>query len=421
MSALSETSPSTIPASSSATFPATPPVEPAHVAVHRQKVGVRRVVIVGSIGAIAVDVFFLHLVMTSSEQTTDDAIVDADVVGVSVRVSGLVTHLRVQENTLVKKGDTIAELDTVELAARVQQAEGELAAATAQAETAAAQQKVTEAGARGGLSSARAQVLTAKAQLASSAAQIDAVHAQYTHAQAAATKAQNDFARMQKLREGGAATQEALDNSAAALEAANAQLMGATANLAVANESRSVAASRVQEAGGALDANAPLDAKIAAAKGNAEIARARVTSAQAALDLARMMLSYTTIVAPNDGMVSRVSLREGQLVSNGQSVASLVPTATYIVANYKETQIGAMKPGQKVDIEVDALPGKKLQGEVESLAAATGSRFSLLPPDNAAGNFVKVVQRVPVRIKWTNAGDVPLRAGMSATTTVHTD
>jgi membrane fusion protein (multidrug efflux system) len=391
-------------------------------AARKQKSGVGRVVIIGVIGVLAIGGYLTNRMLNAGNQSTDDAMVDADVVPISVRVGGQVLHVHVSENTLVKKGDVIAELDPAELTARVHQAEGDLAAAVAQAAVADAQQKVTDAGARGGLSSATAQVKTARAQLGSAAAQIEAAQAQKLHAEVQAQKAAADYTRAQGLRAAGATSQEAVDNAKATLDGANAALASANAQLSVAMESKEVAASRVDEAGGALDANTPLQAKIAASRGAADVARARVTSAQATLDLARTMLSYATVTAPADGMVSRLTLREGQLVSTGQAVASLVPTATYVVANFKETQMTKMKPGQTVDVEVDALPGQSLHATVESIAGATGSRFSLLPPDNAAGNFVKVVQRVPVRIHWNDvATSSNLRAGMSAVVTVHTN
>src|SRR5262249_20757131 len=154
----------------------------------------------------------------------------------------------------------------------------------------------------------------------------------------------------------------------------------------------------VAEAAGALDSNRPIEAKIAAATASAEVAHARVASAEAAARLARLALSYATVRAPGDGIVSRLHVREGQLLRQNQGIASIVPDTSYVVANFKETQIGAMRPGQQVSIAVDAFPGEELHGVVSSIAGGTGSRFSLLPPDNASGNFVKVVQRVPVRI-----------------------
>jgi membrane fusion protein (multidrug efflux system) len=146
-----------------------------------------------------------------------------------------------------------------------------------------------------------------------------------------------------------------------------------------------------------------------------------VKSAQAALDLARLQLSYTTLRAPAGGAVSRLAARQGQIVAAGQTLAQLVPDRTYVVANFKETQTGAIRPGEKVDVELDAYPGRIIAGRVESVSGGTGARFALLPPDNASGNFVKVVERVPVRIAWTSPpADLPLRAGLSASVTVHT-
>jgi membrane fusion protein (multidrug efflux system) len=140
-----------------------------------------------------------------------------------------------------------------------------------------------------------------------------------------------------------------------------------------------------------------------------------VRSAEAALTLAKLQLGYTRITAPADGYASKLAVHEGQLVSIGQPIVELVPGQTYLVANFKETQIGSMRPGQSATIKIDAFPGHKLHGRVDSLAGGTGASFSMLPPDNATGNFVKVVQRVPVRIAWTDLpSDVVLRPGLSA-------
>jgi membrane fusion protein (multidrug efflux system) len=143
-----------------------------------------------------------------------------------------------------------------------------------------------------------------------------------------------------------------------------------------------------------------------------------VKSAEATLTLARLQLSYTRVPAPEDGVVSRLGAHEGQIVQAGQPVMELVPARTYVVANFKETQIGRMRPGQPARVRIDAFPGKVFEGKVESRSGGTGARFALVPPDNASGNFVKVVQRVPVRIAWTAPPDVPLAAGLSAVVTV---
>ncbi|HEY1584783.1 MAG TPA: HlyD family secretion protein, partial [Polyangia bacterium] len=176
---------------------------------------------------------------------------------------------------------------------------------------------------------------------------------------------------------------------------------------------------RVGEMRGRLSQSSPIEAQIATARANADLAHARVNSAEAQLELARLQLGYTAVKAPADGMASKLTVHEGQLVAIGSPVIELVPVQTYILANFKETQIGKMKTGQKADVKIDAYPGKTIEATVESLSGGTGSSFSLLPADNASGNFVKVVQRVPVRIAWTKQPDVPLRAGMSVDVTVH--
>ena len=186
-----------------------------------------------------------------------------------------------------------------------------------------------------------------------------------------------------------------------------------------ADEARRAAQTRVGEAEGRVTQSAPVEAQIAAAHANADLAHARVKSAEASLDLAKLQLSYTKISAPSDGTASKLSVHEGQLCSVGQPVIEIVPSTTYLLANFKETQIGRMRDGQKAEIVIDAFPRRTFQGHVESLSGGTGASFSLLPADNATGNFVKVVQRVPVRIAWDNApSDIALRAGLSADVTV---
>ncbi|MCC6526727.1 MAG: HlyD family secretion protein [Polyangiaceae bacterium] len=388
----------------------------------RSKSGRRRVFVILAIGALAIAGYLVFHVLGAHRQSTDDAQIEADVVAVAPRISGLVAVVRVGDNAAVKKGDVLVELDTSELAARCKQAEGELAAAKAQSAAAEAQAQVAEAGARGGLSTAQAQVSTSLAQVSSADAQIAAAQAQLARAQADVRRYAADLDRTRTLRKSDAVSAEALDNAQAAFDAAQAGLTAAQAQLRAAAEARGVAQSRVAEAHGVLDTNTPVDAKVAAARAAAELAAARVTTAEAALELARLSLSYATVTAPADGLVSKLTVHAGQLVSPGMAIGELVPFDTYVVANFKETQVGEMKPGQAVDLEVDAFGGRTFHGVVDSLSGATGSRFSLLPPDNASGNFVKVVQRIPVRIRWADASpDVALRPGMSVAVTVHTD
>lgn len=387
----------------------------------RAGAGRKRVLIIVGVGVVAAAGFVGFKALTANRESTDDAQIEADVVPIAPRVGGQVMKVNVVENAHVKKGEVLFELDPLDLQARVKQAQGELAAAKAQAVAAEAQASVSEAGARGGLSSARAQVSTSIAQVSGADAMIAQARAQLIRAQADVRRVTTELDRAKKLREANAVPQANLDNAQAGYDASVAQLQAAQASLLSAEESRRVAQSRVAEANGQLDTNAPVDAKVAVARANADLALARVTTAEAALDIARLNLSYTSVVAPSDGIVSRLNARVGQLLGANTSVAQLVPEDSYLVANFKETQVGKMKAGQEVEIEIDALSGTSFHGTVESISGGTGSRFSLLPPDNASGNFVKVVQRIPVRITWKDfPAGATVRAGMSAVVTVHT-
>ncbi len=312
---------------------------------------------VGVVAALALAGVGVHLFLARGDETTDDAFVESDVVPVSPRVGGTIAEVLVADNAQVKKGDVILRIDDADYQVRVRQAEAELE--------------------------------TARAQIAAADAQVRAARASVSRADAEAEKARLDLQRAQELQKGGAIASERYDASRISNETAQA---GAGAN----------------------------KAQYAAALAQADLARARAKAAEAALDAARLQLSYTVVRAPDDGGMSRFSARPGQIVQPGQVVGQLVPSRTYVVANFKETQTGGIRPGQKVDVEVDAYGGRTIDGTVESVSGGTGARFALLPPDNASGNFVKVVERVPVRIAWSPPADLPMRAGLSANVTVHT-
>jgi membrane fusion protein (multidrug efflux system) len=323
------------------------------------------------------------------------------------------------ENQRVKKGDLLVQIDDADYQAKLEEAQAGEGIAEAQAQAADAQVLVVQATSKGGLASARAMYSGSSVGVSTAAAQAAAAQASLERAQAEARKADNDLRRAKELRAENAVTEERLDNAKVAYDAAQAALAQAKAQVAVAEEARRGARAMVSEAQGRLTQSAPIDSKIAAARAQADLAHARVKSAQAAVELARLQLSYTKILAPADGLASKLTVHEGQLVGVGQPVIQLVPIETYLVANFKETQIGKMRPGQPAEIEVDALPGKKFEGKVESLSGGTGASFSLLPADNATGNYVKVVQRVPVRIGWVHPPtEMIMRAGLSATVTV---
>ena len=379
----------------------------------------RPLMVLGGVVAFLVVTIGGYAIATAGQETTDDAQIDADVVPIAARVGGAVLHVLVTENQAVKKGDVLLELDPADFSARAKQSEAELATAKAQAAVADAQVQIVEATARGGFLTARAVYSGSSVGVSSADANIAAAKATLARADADARKAQLDLERAKELRAANAIPQERLDNAMAARETTQATLQAAQAQLAFSEESKRAAVTRVDEARGRVDQSAPIDAQIAAAHASADLAHARVKAAEASLELAQNQLSYVHVVAPASGVVSRLGVHDGQLVQPGQPLASLVPEGTYVVANFKETQVGRIVKGQKVEVVVDAWPTKKLEGVVESVSGGTGSRFALLPPDNASGNFVKVVQRVPVRIAWKTApSELSLRAGLSADVTV---
>jgi len=313
--------------------------------------------VIGGLALAVAAAFGARMFLTRGEVSTDDAQVEADVVQVAPRIGGQIAEVMVTSDQPVEAGQPLVRVDDSELKVKVRQAEADLE--------------------------------TARAQAQAAIAQAGAASATVTRAEAEAEKARLDLERARELQEGGVIAAERFDASRTASETSRA---GAGANRA----------------------------QYAAALASEALARARVKGAEAALDLARLQLSWTVVRAPAAGTVSRLSARAGQLVQAGQSLAQLVPQATYLVANFKETQTARIRVGQPVDVEVDAYPGHALHGTVESISGGTGARFALLPPDNASGNYVKVVERVPVRVAWASPPDVPLRAGLSATATVRT-
>jgi membrane fusion protein (multidrug efflux system) len=375
--------------------------------------------ILGVLALVTVAVVGVYTMLTAGRENTDDAQIGADMVPVATRVAGAVARVHIKENQQVKRGDLLIEIDPSDYDARVQQAEAELATATAQAAGAQAQVEIVEATSKGGLVSARAALTGTAAGVQSASAQLAASRAALTRADAELKKAELDLDRARTLRQANAVTQERLDGAQIAADSARAAKAQAEAQVALAEDSRRSAESRVGEAQGRVSQSAPVAPQIAAAHANADLGNARVRSAEASLALAKLQLGYTKITAPADGYASKLTVHEGQLVTTGQPLIELVPTATYVIANFKETQVGHMHVGQPAEIKVDALPGRTFEGKIESLAGGTGASFSLLPADNATGNFVKVVQRVPVRIAWVNPSDGgELRAGLSADVTV---
>ena len=400
--------------------PRAPPLETtAPVPVKRSRA--KPYVVLGGVLLLAMAAYFLFAWMTRGRESTDDAQIDADVVTVSARVGGSVSKVHVAENRQVRKGDLLVEVDPADLSAQRKQSEAELAAARAQADGADAQVRIVEATSRGGLSAARAQLSGSTQSVEGAGAQIEVAKAALTRAKAEAGRAETDLVRAETLRKDQAIPQAELDTATTNAESARAAVALAQAQLAAATDMKRTAQTQIAEAQGRVEQSAPVEALLAVARANALLAHARADAAEAALILASSQLSYARIEAPTDGVLSRLAVRDGQLIQPGQQVVVIVPDKTYVLANFKETQVGRMRPGQKAEISVDAYPGRTFEGRVESTSPGTGARFSMLPPDNASGNFVKVVQRLPVRIAWVSVPpDVQLAAGMSVDVTVET-
>jgi membrane fusion protein (multidrug efflux system) len=314
-----------------------------------------------------------------SHQSTDNAQVDGHIVPVLAKVGGYVKTVNVNENDRVKAGQLLVELDDADYRVRLQQAQADLAAAEA-------------TGGGGGFSG------QAQAQVQSAAGQRAALDAQIGAARANANKADADLARARELVSKQIISQQQLDAARAAADVAHANLLAAERQAAAA--------------GGTVNT----------AEAGVRVAGARTLATRAAAENAQLQLDYTKITAPASGEVSRKQVEVGQLVSPGQPLLSIVAdTGIFLTANFKETQLAKIRPGQPVEFEIDAYGSCVGEGTVASVSGATGAKFALLPPDNATGNFTKVVQRVPVRIAVTKpCPGYTLRPGLSANVHVNT-
>ncbi|UQA57203.1 HlyD family secretion protein [Polyangium aurulentum] len=356
-----------------------------------------------------------------SVESTDNAQVDGEVIAVPARTGGTIAQVLFNENQQVKAGDTLAVLDDEIAKAKLAQAEANLEAAEATAEAAEADARLAEINALGNKSVAEASLQTAQGGVVSAADQLKEAEASVKSSETAFKQAETDRDRSRKLLEQGALPQAAFDQAETSFNVAQANLEAARARLSTLRANIAVARSRTTEASAKVKQTSNVDAVVAQAQARAKSAQAQVAIAKAVRDLAKLELSYTRIVAPADGVASKKTIAVGQQVAAGQSILQLVTPLVWVTANFKETQIAKMRPGQPAHIEIDALPGVTLQGELESLSGATGSRFTLLPPDNATGNFTKVVQRVPVRVKVRDLPQgIVLRPGMSVELSIDT-
>lgn len=350
-------------------------------------------------------------------EDTDDAQVDGHLIQVSSRINGHVLKVYVEENQVVKAGDPIAELDPRDYQVAVENAEAALASAQANAAAAKVNVPIVQVNTISNLNSAHADVSGSRAGVAQAEQQLAAAHARVAQAQANNTKAQADLERYTPLVEKDVISKQQYDAAVAAADGAKAALADALASEKAAEDAVRVAHEREAQSQASLTYAQTAPQQVAAQSARAKQAEAQVQQAQAQLDQARLNLSYCTIVAPADGIITRKSIEIDQNVSAGQNMLTLVSLQDiWVTADFKETQLKHMEAGQSVKIHVDAT-GKEYHGKVTQIGGATGSVLSLFPPENATGNYVKVVQRVPVRIDFTDlANEDPkheLRPGLS--------
>jgi membrane fusion protein (multidrug efflux system) len=302
-----------------------------------------------------------------SHEDTDDAQIDGDISPVYSRLAGYIDAVFFEDNQHVNKGDTLVIVDNRDLQIKVQQAEAAIANALAS------------------INVAKAAVETAKGNVVVAQSGITASNVRIW-------KANQDFDRYKALVTLDATTKQKFDAAKADKENAEALLESSKSQLIVAQK------------------------QVNAAQEQVSVVEAQLAQRKVELDLAKLQLSYTIILAPATGTVSKKNVQIGQLVNVGSPLCTIVGTdGVYVIANFKETQLQKMKEGQLVDVKVDAFPDEKISGKIYRFSAATGAKFSLLPPDNATGNYVKVVQRIPVKIKIEGPGDriKKLRPGMS--------
>jgi membrane fusion protein (multidrug efflux system) len=318
---------------------------------------------------------------------TDDAQVEANISPIVPRVSGYVIAVKVKDNQAVKKGDTLVILDDRDL--RLKLAAAEAALATAQSNLGVAQATTT---------AATSNVVTTRAS-------IETIEAQIKTAEVSVWRANQDFQRYENLYKDHSITKQQYEQALAAKQTAERQLQ-------VLREQKNQAAQQTRS----------VASQGAATGKQVNVASAIIQQRKVEVEDAKLNLSYSVITAPEDGIVSKVNVQDGQLVQTGQPLFNVVLSdETWVVANFKETQIGKMKQGQKVTVHVDAFPDHDFDATLSSFSPATGAKFALLPPDNASGNFVKVVQRVPVKIEFSKNDPFArqLRAGMNVSVDVH--
>jgi membrane fusion protein (multidrug efflux system) len=372
-----------------------------------------RLLIIGTVLLLAAGGIFLWRHLTAYE-STDDAQVDAHIHPISARVSGYVIDVPVNDNQYVQKGAVLVSIDPRDYQVAVDKARADLADAQAKAREAGINVPLTSVNTSSSLQTAQAGVENAADEIKTEEEQASAADETLKEAQANDVKAQNDLERYGQLVSRQEISQQQYDQAVAAARASTANVAQARASADAAHEKIAGAREKLVQAQASRTEAQTGPQQVATRRSEAEAAMAEVQQKQSALEQAELNLQYTTITAPVNGIVYR-KVEVGQNIQPGQELVSVVPVDdVYVTANFKETQLEHMRVGQRAVIHVDAY-GRDYNGRVESIAGASGDSFSLLPPENATGNYVKVVQRVPVKIALDPGqnDDHLLRVGMS--------
>src|SRR5207249_7530342 len=348
-------------------------------------------------------------------ESTDDAQIDGHINPISARVGGHVVSVKVENNQYAHAGAVLVELDPKDYQVTLDYAQAEYANARATADAARVGVPISSVSTSSQVTTAQAEVENARASLAAAEKQYQAAQAKIEEAEANDAKAQSDLNRYKQLVGKEEISQQQYDQAVAASRVGAATLAAAQAQAQAAVQHVSEARGKLSQAEAQLRSAETAPQQVSATRSRALAAEAAVQVAKAAVQQAQLNLQYSTITAPVSGLVGKKTVEVGQNVQSGQELMAIVPLDDiWVTANFKETQLRNMRPGQRVKIYVDAY-GREYSGHVESIAGASGAQFSLLPPENATGNYVKVVQRVPVKIRFEKGQDPEhmLRLGMS--------
>jgi membrane fusion protein, multidrug efflux system len=382
-----------------------------------RRTNARRRILFAGLGLAVLAVAFLLYLHFAAWESTDDAQVDGYIYPVSSRITGYVTRVTVDDNQYVQAGTVLAQLDPKDYEVAVANAKATLANDQASAAALAINVPITSVNTSSNLSSAQADVENFKAGLIAAQRQFDAAQASLRQAEANDLKAQDDVIRYKPLAAKDEIPQQVYTQAVDSEKATAAAVEAARASAGAAGQAVMQARARVAQALAQLQSAQTRPQQISAQRSRAQAAEAQTQRAAAILEQAQLNLQYTTIVAPVSGIVGERSVQPGQNVAPGQQLMTVVPLDSqniWVTADFKETQLKSMRPGQPSTISVDAY-GRTYNGRVFNIAGATGARYSLLPPENATGNYVKVVQRIPVKILFDKGQDPKhlLRPGMS--------